>query len=198
LQSRSKARVERILAVAHDCIEEGGIDALRTGDIAKRAGISIGSLYQYFPDRAAIIRALAERYNAEGLRCTAEELARAQSIRGLPEALSRIVAGFLAMYRAEPVMRDIWSATQVDRELQAVDSADLDAHVALFDSAFRRIGPHREKQARLRLARLVAHLIASTARLAITLDTNKGDALLAEFRELVLEGVPARLLAVQD
>lgn len=190
--------MERILAVAHDCIEEGGIDALRTGDVAKRAGISIGSLYQYFPDRAAIIRALAERYNAEGLRCTAEELARAQSIRGLPEALSRIVAGFLAMYRAEPVMRDIWSATQVDRELQAVDSADLDAHVALFDSAFRRICPRREKQARLRLARLVAHLIASTARLALTLDTNKGDALLAEFRELVLEGVPARLLAVQD
>jgi AcrR family transcriptional regulator len=34
-------------------------------EVAELAGISIGSLYQYFPDKSAIIRTLAERYNAE-------------------------------------------------------------------------------------------------------------------------------------
>ena len=51
------------LSCASTLIEKSGSDAMRMSDVAEMAGISIGSLYQYFPDKGAIIRTLAERYN---------------------------------------------------------------------------------------------------------------------------------------
>ncbi|MFX6225919.1 helix-turn-helix domain-containing protein, partial [Acinetobacter baumannii] len=60
-QNRSRERVERRLAVATELLAAHGSDAMRMGESAERAGVSIGSLYQYFPDKAAIIRTLAER-----------------------------------------------------------------------------------------------------------------------------------------
>ncbi len=42
---------------------------MRMSEVAEKAGISIGSLYQYFPDKSAIVRTLAERYNAYSREC---------------------------------------------------------------------------------------------------------------------------------
>ncbi|MDZ7960382.1 MAG: TetR/AcrR family transcriptional regulator [Aulosira sp. DedQUE10] len=61
-QDRSKFTVDVILtATAHILIEEG-YDKASTNRIAERAGVSIGSLYQYFPNKASLIAALHERH----------------------------------------------------------------------------------------------------------------------------------------
>ncbi len=57
-QKRSRERVERMLTAASEVITEQGSDAMRMGEVAERAGVSIGSLYQYFPDKGSIIRPL--------------------------------------------------------------------------------------------------------------------------------------------
>ena len=44
---------------------EKGSEAFRMSDIVERTGVAFGSLYQYFPDKTAIIGTLAERYNAD-------------------------------------------------------------------------------------------------------------------------------------
>src|SRR5882757_8378135 len=67
-QQRSRDRLERILGVASELIAAKGSDAIKMGEVAEMAKISIGSLYQYFPDKSAIIRALAERINAASRR----------------------------------------------------------------------------------------------------------------------------------
>ena len=82
-QQRSRERVERMLAAASALIAEQGSDAVRMGEVAERAGVSIGSLYQFFPDKRAIIWALAERYTTEGQACISAALA------GVRERLSR-------------------------------------------------------------------------------------------------------------
>lgn len=57
--------MERILDVAARIFDEVGYRATTTNDVAAAAGISIGSLYQYFPNKDALLVALAERHVAE-------------------------------------------------------------------------------------------------------------------------------------
>jgi AcrR family transcriptional regulator len=61
-QSRGKQRVEELLDAAAAEISSAGYDAATMSSIAARAGASIGSLYQFFPNKGAIVRALRERY----------------------------------------------------------------------------------------------------------------------------------------
>ncbi len=61
-QARSQERVARILDVAADLFVTEGYAATSTNAIAVRAGVPIGSLYQFFPDKAAILQALARHY----------------------------------------------------------------------------------------------------------------------------------------
>jgi AcrR family transcriptional regulator len=60
-QARSAWTVDLILQAAAQVLEARGEDALTTKTVAERAGVSIGTLYQYFPDRDAILVALADR-----------------------------------------------------------------------------------------------------------------------------------------
>ena len=62
-QARSLKRVNRILDVAEAMFIEQGYGAATTKAIAAQAEVPIGSLYQFFPDKAAILQALAERYS---------------------------------------------------------------------------------------------------------------------------------------
>ena len=61
-QARSQERVNRILDVAEELFITEGYNVTTTNAIAARANVPIGSLYQFFPDKAAILQALAMRY----------------------------------------------------------------------------------------------------------------------------------------
>lgn len=61
VQRRSALRVERMLDAAAELLDELGPDGLSTSAIATRAGVSVGSLYQFFPDKSAVAEALARR-----------------------------------------------------------------------------------------------------------------------------------------
>lgn len=61
-QARSQERVHHILDVAEQLFIELGYEQTTTRTIATRAEVPVGSLYQFFPDKGAIVRALADRY----------------------------------------------------------------------------------------------------------------------------------------
>ncbi len=60
-QERAQATVDAILEAAAQLLVAGGMERLSTNRIAKRAGVSVGTLYQYFPDKEAVVVALGER-----------------------------------------------------------------------------------------------------------------------------------------
>jgi len=64
-QARSQERVRRILEAAEALFVSDGVGATTTNAIAARAGVPIGSLYQFFPDKGAILRSLARRYGEQ-------------------------------------------------------------------------------------------------------------------------------------
>lgn len=61
-QHRSRETVRAVLEAVPRILQRDGVDGLTTNHIAETAGVSIGSLYQYFPDKTAIFTALHDRH----------------------------------------------------------------------------------------------------------------------------------------
>jgi AcrR family transcriptional regulator len=185
-QKRSRERVERILGCASTLIEKGGSDAMRMSDVAEMAGISIGSLYQYFPDKGAIIRTLAERYNVAGQVCIAEGLQDVRDREGLRKAFGELIDDYYAMFLAEPVMRDIWSGTQADKALRDIDLADSRINGAVLAAARARVDPTADRAELETSSFLIMQLGEATMRLAISVERSEGDALVEHYQRMVL------------
>ncbi|MEM9775866.1 MAG: TetR/AcrR family transcriptional regulator [Chloroflexota bacterium] len=61
-QARSRKRYDHMLTTAADLFARNGVAQVTTNHIAAEAGVSIGSVYQFFPNKEAMIEALIERY----------------------------------------------------------------------------------------------------------------------------------------
>ncbi|MBN9242682.1 MAG: TetR family transcriptional regulator [Mesorhizobium sp.] len=185
-QQRSRERVERMLAAASELIAEQGTDALKMRDVAERASVPIGSLYQFFPDKGAVIRALAERITAEGRACIAEALTPVRDTEDFRSAFNGLVDTYYALFLAEPVMRDIWSGTQADRTLRALELADSRASAALLAKALLAAQPGREREAAERTAFFVWQLGEAAVRLAVSVGRQEGDAMVETYKRMAL------------
>lgn len=142
-QSRAQEKIRRIAECATALIAAKGSDSLKMSEIAQQAGISIGALYQYFPDKSALIRYLFESCNAQSRQCIEEGLAAAHSADELIVAFNALIDEYLALMRQEPAMCDIWSATQTDKSLSKLEIAESRQNGQLLADTIRRIAPAR-------------------------------------------------------
>ena len=197
-QKRSRERFERILACAAEVMVEKGSEAFRMSDIVGRTGVPFGSLYQYFPDKTAIIGTLAERNNAIGRDCVCRDLSMIKRPKDLHPALCRITDSYYQMFLDEPVMRDIWQATQADRALQKLDEEDGAFLAGLLSDAVRSIAPHAYAPALSAFSQLTMILIASAVRHAITLPPKEGRRVLALFKQMLPKDLSALTASAQS
>jgi AcrR family transcriptional regulator len=101
-QSRSRATVDAIVEAAAQVFERHGYAAGTTNRIAERAGVSVGSLYQYFADKDAIVTAVTRAHLADGARVLAPLLA-ALADDPEPEPLLRdVLSAMVALHRDRP------------------------------------------------------------------------------------------------
>jgi AcrR family transcriptional regulator len=106
-QARAIQRVEHVLSTADRVLAEEGATALGTTRVAAAAGISVGSLYQWFPDKAAIAEALALRYLAE-FEAVAAGLAHDAERHGVTDPAAVALDAFADAFRARPGFRAMW------------------------------------------------------------------------------------------
>jgi AcrR family transcriptional regulator len=132
-QRRAVERVERILGEARGLIAEKGSDALRMAEVAERAGVSIGSLYQYYPNKDAILVALVERHLDEGVAAAGPVLtALAADAPPVDEAMRRLVEAMVALHRDRPALHRVLfeeapRPPALRRRLEAVERAATSA-----------------------------------------------------------------------
>jgi AcrR family transcriptional regulator len=101
VQARSTASVSAILEATIQVLLDVGKERLTTTRVAYRAGVSVGTLYQYFPNKSALLQA-ALRDHLESVADALEEVCREESGSPLPQMASRVVNTFL-----EAKMKDL-------------------------------------------------------------------------------------------
>lgn len=124
-QERAKATMQAILeATAHVLVEEGW-DHASTNRIAVRAGVSIGSLYQYFPSKEALLVALVEQHAEETMGILARLI---DELRDAPlqDAVRALVGAMLDVHDVDPELHRVLTE-QVPRvdgfdRLMAIDA----------------------------------------------------------------------------
>lgn len=105
-QARSQHMVEVILEATARVLAERGYAGTNTNLVAERAGVSVGSVYQYFPNKDSLVTALHERHAAQMYLALDTVLASAhpRSLRGHIEA---IVHAFLAAHQVAPALHKV-------------------------------------------------------------------------------------------
>jgi len=135
-QARAQATVDAILTATGELLVELGYDRTTTNAIARRAGVSIGSLYQYFPNKEALLTALCEHHMTEMTALLIGEIAGLrhrsldQAIRPLVKALLRAHAVAPALHRVfieqVPRINGLERVQQLDRMLIEVMRSELE------------------------------------------------------------------------
>ncbi len=105
-QQRSKETVDVILAATARVLVKEGFDRASTNRIADAAGVSIGSLYQYFPSKEALVAALVERHIAAMSAALEAEMA-AVADAPLEVAIRRMVTLMLEAHTVEPELHRV-------------------------------------------------------------------------------------------
>ncbi len=110
-QSRSRQTVEAVLDAVIRILKREGTDGVTTNRIAEVAGVSIGSVYQYFPDKRAIFAALHDRH-AEEMSRLVESAMLDHSSRPLEAFLRALVIALIDAHRSDPELHELL-ATEV-------------------------------------------------------------------------------------
>jgi AcrR family transcriptional regulator len=118
-QERARATVEAILAATAHILVHQGFAAASTNRIAEKAGVSIGSLYQYFPSKDAAVATLLERHVADMLAVLQEGLA-ASLTRPVRERTREMVRVMVEAHAVEPALHRVFMeemprASQLER-----------------------------------------------------------------------------------
>jgi AcrR family transcriptional regulator len=112
-QKRSRVTVDTLLEATARVLVKQGYDRASTNRIAATAGVSIGSLYQYFPNKEALVAALVARHSREMLQLLQDALKEVAS-HSVATALRTLVAAMVDAHRIDPELHRIF-AEQVPR-----------------------------------------------------------------------------------
>jgi AcrR family transcriptional regulator len=95
VQARSTASVEAILDATIQLLLAIGKERLTTTRVAHRAGVSVGTLYQYFPNKSALLQAALTRHLMH-VACVIENTCEQQRGHPLPEMITALITNFFA------------------------------------------------------------------------------------------------------
>lgn len=116
VQGRSVARVQRMLDACAELVDEVGYEALTTTLLAERAGVAIGSVYQFFPDKRAVVQALTVRNLEAYLDRLTVRMAEAELAHWW-DAVDAAIDEYIAMHRTVPGFRTLHFGDVVDVHL---------------------------------------------------------------------------------
>ncbi|AWX99007.1 transcriptional regulator [Marinomonas primoryensis] len=182
VQSRSIKRAQQILDVTSELLETVGLNDLNTAIIAKEVGISVGSLYHYFPNKHAILYAMGkswldsiEEVLKEIQEWTLEDMTLAHFI-------DQVVDINLRTYRQQRAVLRLVQAMFSVQELRELDERHDDMVISQMAKVFKRIGFKKHIRERERIARLYLEVTHSTYLVVVNQNERRAARTLADLK----------------
>jgi len=189
-QDRSRRTVERILVAADRLIAEHG-SGVTTTAIAAEAGVSVGALYRFFPDKHAIGRALADRYLKVAGARFATIIDRVESLDAIPDALRAVIDVAAELALEHPGYYRLTNERRPD-EAGSVGHAVRVAMIDTFDSALVALGATNEPAVRRAAVTMAIETVRHTLAIA-PVDEPARSTVLSELIEMVVFYAERRL-----
>jgi len=185
-QDRSKKRALRILDAAAGVFAEAGYEAATTEAIAKAAGTSIVSVYQFFPNKHAIFDAIARRH-LERARALFDEFVGPRALE-LPwdELLGHAIDAFARMDRDDAAFRAVWTNWDVAGQFLVAGQAMNREFARRIEAVLAAKAKNLGKARRPLVATVIVETITAMLFYAVRKDAVAGDAVIEETKVLLV------------
>jgi AcrR family transcriptional regulator len=178
VQARSTARVNALLDAASDTIHDVGYELLTTAMVAERAGASIGTVYRYFPDRVAVLQALAARNRDRVIHALTVRLEREKPVTVITH-IDTVLDSLVEVFRSEKGFRSLRTGDVLDiRPATSPRSGNSEIARVISDDLRERLGMRLDSAARLAVETAVEVMDALLGRAFVHSD--KGDGTLID------------------
>jgi AcrR family transcriptional regulator len=191
-QARSRERLRRVLDAAEELLTRQGASAFTTARIAEAAGVPVGSVYHYFPDKEAIVEALAMRYwsDFEDLVAAAAETDERDP---LPDPAGAVLDALAAGFRVRPGFLALWYGGLRSERVRDVTRPTRSAIARSVQRIFAVHWPAASQAARATVAQMVVVAGDGLLREAFRASPDGDPQMLAESKAMLNAYVTARL-----
>jgi len=185
-QKRGQERIDKLLGAAAKLFAKVGYEETTTNAIAREARTSIGSLYQFFPNKEAILNALAGRY-LEELHAVHEQVLGDDAVQiTLPELYDRIIRSLADFHASHPGFQQLFYGSTTSKHLAAAAEQLKQECIARVDGLMGARNPEIDPARRKLLAVLNVEVIKTLLPLAQSSDPATRARLIDETKTLLL------------
>jgi AcrR family transcriptional regulator len=165
-QERSHKKFDHLLEVARELLLEVGFESFTCEEVAHRAGLPIGTLYQFFQNKYVMVCEL-DRVDAVGVRLELEQFAKEIPSLDWLKFLDKLIDHVAELWRSDPSRRAVWHAVQstpATRATAAVTERELAAEVAY---VLGPLTPGTPRERRTIMAEVIVHVVYSMLNFSI-------------------------------
>ncbi|WP_210048891.1 TetR/AcrR family transcriptional regulator [Neorhizobium petrolearium] len=184
-QERSRERIDEILKVSMELIGRKGIDSVTMKEIAALSGGPIASVYQYFPNKSAIIVMLYERYVEEVRSFAVEQIEKIATAEDALDATESLFDLYYYKIRREPSTQDLLNAIQADKALGNPDITETRLQVEAFYKATEQFVSEALRENYSRALLVMFHMAGATLRLALSVPDGEARQIMTQFKSII-------------
>ncbi len=186
-QARGLRRMESILDAAEDVIADVGYAQATTNAIAAQAGMSPGSLYQFFRNKEEILEALFARYVRQlrdlwDTRLTAPDFVRLP----LPKLIDQAIDTLVAFKSARPAFWTLFHGSAVPDRLAAVAAELHEEITGRLEGVFASRAPELDAERRTLLATMAVAMVRAAMPMVLTAKSDNGSDVLDELKRMLV------------
>ncbi len=190
VQERSQRRYAAIVEAAASSFADFGFDATTMEGIAATAGTSIGSVYQFFPNKKAVFREVAQRA-IEGSGETFAQLMAPASEGSWQALVDAACEHYYALHRRDVHMRAVVRNFELYREFEAEDAAQMETFIAVVAQLCGTWAPKLPLVRRSIIARTIVYTLGTSLLVMASEPDEVGRAMLAEMKLMLRSYVGA-------